>query len=378
MFGVVIQLITNFKYSLKDWKHSAAGQMVVPFILLILVGTFGYRILEGWTLLDSLYATIITITTVGYGDLSPQTPVGRIFAILFTLVAIGLAGYAISALAAIVFERQAEQQKRLDFQRRMERIKALNDHIIVCGASTFGHRTCAELQQHGKQFVLVEQDRETLKRALLFLHDGYVKKMSQQHLYQDLDTLEYEEEQMSLEELADDAGINYLLADPLNERVLIQAGLLHADGLVTAMDDDLDNVAVILSARDIIPKIGNDKLRIVSRVSDERNWRRLYLAGAHKVVAPNFIAGFNAATQLLDTHTGDLFDSMIVTQGTNLRMKSYPISDWPELTDLSCSRFQDVTGMLLVAIRRDNDFIFSPSQDFVLRENDVALVMAEI
>ncbi len=378
MFGIVIQFIRNFKTNVHGWKHTAAGQLVVPFILLILVGTFGYRVLEGWSLLDSLYATIITITTVGYGDLSPQTPVGRIFAILFTLIAIGLAGYAISAVAAIVFERQAEYQQRLDYQRRMERIKALNNHIIVCGATIFGHRTCAELQQNKKPFVIVEKDHETLKRALLYLHDGYLKKIRQEHLFEDLDAMHYEEEHMSLEELAEDAGIDYLLADPLSERVLIQAGLQKADGLVTAMDDDLDNVAVILSARDIIPKIGNEGLRIVSRVSDESNWRRLYLAGAHKVVSPSFIGGFNAATQLLDQHTGDLFDAMIITQGTNLRMKSFPVNNWDGLVGNSCNMFKDVTGMLLVALRRDSEFIFSPGADMILQEHDVALVMAEI
>ena len=96
----------------KDLHRSTLLPLVIPFLILIAVGTVVYALLEGWSLFDSLYATIITITTVGYGDLSPQTQSGRIFAIFFTLVAIGLAGYAISSATAVIFETQQENREK--------------------------------------------------------------------------------------------------------------------------------------------------------------------------------------------------------------------------------------------------------------------------
>ena len=47
--------------------------------LVIVVGTVGFVYLEGLSLFDAFYMTIVTITTVGYGDIIPHTFYGRIF-----------------------------------------------------------------------------------------------------------------------------------------------------------------------------------------------------------------------------------------------------------------------------------------------------------
>ena len=43
------------------------------------LGTLGFYLIEGWSILDSLYVAAQTVTTVGYGDLTPATRNGRIF-----------------------------------------------------------------------------------------------------------------------------------------------------------------------------------------------------------------------------------------------------------------------------------------------------------
>ena len=112
MLTWLVTSISSVLGEMKQYRRSSLLPLLLPFLLLILVGTIVYSILEGWTLFDSLYATIITITTVGYGDLSPQSQSGRVFAIFFTLFAIGLAGYAISSAAAVIFETQQQNREK--------------------------------------------------------------------------------------------------------------------------------------------------------------------------------------------------------------------------------------------------------------------------
>lgn len=51
----------------------------------IVIGTYLYHLLEGWSLLDSAYFVIITMTTIGYGDFSPTTTTTKLLTIFFAL-----------------------------------------------------------------------------------------------------------------------------------------------------------------------------------------------------------------------------------------------------------------------------------------------------
>jgi voltage-gated potassium channel len=58
--------------------------------LTLLFGMFVYHWLEGWSYLDALYFSVISLATVGYGDLTPTTPLAKGFTIFYIINGIGI------------------------------------------------------------------------------------------------------------------------------------------------------------------------------------------------------------------------------------------------------------------------------------------------
>ena len=67
-FTNVLRLFQGLSHALKQPEVQGAAQLALS---LIVIATIFYRIVEGWSLLDAAYFSVVTIATVGYGDLSP-------------------------------------------------------------------------------------------------------------------------------------------------------------------------------------------------------------------------------------------------------------------------------------------------------------------
>jgi hypothetical protein len=108
---ILIRFARTLWRSLKDPEFQALFFLVV---VVLISGTWFYSLVEGWSLLDSLYFSVITLTTVGYGDFSPSTVAGKIFTIFYIFVGIGLILSFLNAIA----ERSTEGRLGLLSRRR--------------------------------------------------------------------------------------------------------------------------------------------------------------------------------------------------------------------------------------------------------------------
>lgn len=88
----VINTISTF---LKDKEYR---ELLYTTFILIALGTIFYHFLEGWSWIDSVYFSVVTLTTVGFGDFSPQTDEGKIFTIFYIILGIGMILGFINAL----------------------------------------------------------------------------------------------------------------------------------------------------------------------------------------------------------------------------------------------------------------------------------------
>ena len=95
----------------------------LPFVAgaLVVTGTIFYWQFEDWTIVESLYFSIVTLTTVGYGDLSPSTAGTQIFTIVYILTGIGVFVALLASIAQQYIAQKAEgssARERLDAHRR--------------------------------------------------------------------------------------------------------------------------------------------------------------------------------------------------------------------------------------------------------------------
>jgi voltage-gated potassium channel Kch len=64
--------------------------LLVTTSVILIIGTISYHYIEGWSYIDSLYFSVVTLTTIGYGDFTPQTDTGKIFTVFYIIVGIGV------------------------------------------------------------------------------------------------------------------------------------------------------------------------------------------------------------------------------------------------------------------------------------------------
>lgn len=81
---------------------------IVLFVIILIIGTIGYRYLFSLNWLDAFYNATLVLTAIGVED-KPETSVQKIFVALYSLIAviifISLASRAVSDIADI-FERE--------------------------------------------------------------------------------------------------------------------------------------------------------------------------------------------------------------------------------------------------------------------------------
>jgi hypothetical protein len=95
--------------ALRSMMRDPQGRLILIWACAqILLGTLVFKWLEGWSIIDSLYFSVVTLATVGFGDLHPTTDVAKLFTIVYILFGLGVIAAFITELTkhrATVVER---------------------------------------------------------------------------------------------------------------------------------------------------------------------------------------------------------------------------------------------------------------------------------
>jgi len=308
---------------------------VLAVIVAIAVGTLGFYLIEGWTLLSSLYVATQTVTTVGYGDVAPQTSLGRAFATIFMLVGVGVVLYALTSTVQSIV--QLELVATFGQRRRYRKMSKLKNHYIVCGAGRVGLRLVRSLLAAGETFVVVETDPETVAEL-------------------------------------NEMGVMTLARNATLETTLREAGVTQARGLAACLPDDADNVYVVLTARDL-----NSQLHIVARAAEEQAEAKLIRAGANRVVAPTILGGHRLAVALTKPAVGDFIDSLTVnTLGLVFEQLEVGSKSLVVGKKLKETNIRSELDIVVVSIQRANgETVFNPSGETVIAAGDILIAIGK-
>ncbi len=100
----------------KSYKH-LRNAILVLFVIII-TGTSGFMLIEGWNIADALYMTIITITTTGFEEVHQLSTEGEIFTLVLLLVSFGtviyIGGTGVQILVESKFFRRKKWKRKLN------------------------------------------------------------------------------------------------------------------------------------------------------------------------------------------------------------------------------------------------------------------------
>src|SRR5215470_4860422 len=135
--------------------------VMLAVLAAIALGTVAFHLLEGWSILDSLYVTAQTVTTVGFGDIAPRTVLGRLFATVFMMIGVGVVLYALtSTMQSIV---HSELFARYGHSRKMSKLR---DHFIICGAGRVGSHLIRSLRDVDDIILVIEHDQQKVEALM--------------------------------------------------------------------------------------------------------------------------------------------------------------------------------------------------------------------
>ena len=309
---------------------------IIVLLSMLLMGTIGFHYLEGWSFLESFYATVVTLSTVGYGDFLPRSKEGMLFTVFLIVVGVGTMLYTVG----LVTETMIEGRLKIIMGRGRlgKMIKKMNNHYIICGCGRIGNLICRELADEKVDFVVIDNNPEVIQKI--------------------------EEE-----------GFVYLRGDATHEKTLLAAGIKTAKGIVCVLSTDAENLYVILTARELNPGIF-----ILSRSEGEESEQRLLRAGANRVESPYMMGGMRMAMAILRPAMLDFVEITTMRQSLELRMDEISMCEGSSYIgkSLEDSNIRQNFGLIVVAVKKESGkMIFNPVAKYVIENNDKLIALGE-
>ena len=328
-------MTVTYHVSTKEWRDYKNRIYIVLGLATfsLLSGIIGYVIIEGYSVLEAFYMTVITISTVGFEEVKPLSNAGRLFTALFIISNIGIFTYAISVLSSFILDGNIRYL--IQHRSMRNKIKDLENHVIICGFGRHGKEVIQQLNTQNEDYVVIEHDSQLIheleKKNILHVHGSATE-----------------------DESLHDAGID------------------RARLLLTTLNSDSENVYLSLTARQLNPNI-----RIISRGLDESSVGKLKRAGADEVVLSERIGGIYMATIGGQPGVTDFFNLIASDEVANISFENISF-DWLDEHTINSLDIKNQTGVNIIGIQNPNgEYMINPDVNLVLKKGMQLIVLGD-
>ena len=306
----------------------------LALLVLFVLGTTGYAFLEGWTWMDGLYMTFITLSTIGFQEIHTLSDAGRLFTLGLGITGIGLLTFVVARSAQLLVASQRLRERRI-----MNQLNDLSDHYIICGYGRVGQRLAEDLQTAGYAFVVVDRSDEEVAKLR-------------------------------------DKNLLHVQGDAEKEETLKRAGIDRAHGLILTLPEDSSNVFVALTAREM-----NPDLFILARTVDHDNTNKLLNAGANKVIAPSEVGADRMAQVVLRPNVDEFMEQVLHANALSLQIDEVRVHRSAPLAgqSLAESNFRQQFDAVVIGIidADTGDMTFNPTPTARIDAGDILIVLGD-
>lgn len=299
------------------------------------MGTIGFMLVEGWSLFDSFYMTIITVSTVGFNEVNELSEGGKLFTAFLIITSFGTFAYAVSAITSYIVG--GEYKSYFQEYKALKTAKKMENHTIVCGYGRVGKQAAHDLRFYNRLFVVIERSPE-------------------------------------ITEDRQNEAVSFVKGDSTEDQVLLKASIQEASALITALPKDADNLFVVLSAREL-----NPKLKIISRASSYSSMRKLRIAGADNVIMPDTVGGAHMASLVVNPDIMEFMDLIKVSGKAAINLEELAFQELPDdvkYTTIGELHERSTSDCNVIGYRGpDGDYIINPSNDLKILPNSKLFVL---
>jgi len=343
----------NYRAIYEEKFYDILLQLRYPLMTVIFFTTLGVLLLmilnnrsDGESVLNYLFHTVITFSTVGYTegyDVDPQhIYINRFFTTAFIIVTIPLV-YMYGLVKTVDVFLNSNIGEIYTYWRMYKAMEELSGHYIICHFNGITKELMRNLKRRKIKFVLVEPNPE-------------------------------------LESEIRNFGVEfYVIDEPYKRSVLLGVGIEKAKGLVTAFEDNTQDISVIVTARLIRPE--KDSFYVFSTATTEGAADKMKLLGANEVIVPDVSIGRRMTSFILHPPSPVLsgfLEKIAYGERTDIDIIEIRID---EHSDLVGKKLKDIhmrqeTGATIVAIvREDGKMKIAPSGETEIKAGDFLIVL---